>query len=78
MITILLWILYGLIGVALWPWFARATLDWGAPFNRDGEDYVIAGVLSLIGAAVWPLVFVVAGLAWVIKHQLRHYLFGRS
>lgn len=74
----ILWALHAGIGIALWPWFARLTLAWGVPYkdSRDSEDYVIAGLLSLIGAAAWPVVFTIAGIAWVIRHPLRRYLFG--
>lgn len=73
------WILYGLIGFALWPWFARATYRWGAGVaENDKIDLAMSGILALIGAAVWPIIFVLAGIFWLIANPLRRFLFGRE
>lgn len=79
MISYVINALYVVVAIGVWPLFARKVLAqvWG-PGPYASQDYMMAGIASLIRAVLWPLAFAFVGIGWLIAHPLRDYLFGRA
>lgn len=59
---------YFIPAVVTWWWAARYFAD---DFGTDAEDLVLASVLAFCVAWMWPVAWIVAAGAWVLRTSVR-------
>lgn len=77
MTELIFWSVYIAIGLLTWPRFTKHLFDWAtSDVTEETWDYVVAGVLGLIAAALWPVMLAIITLGWLVTNPLRRWLFG--
>lgn len=64
----LIWIAYIVVGVCLWPWFARVVLRTVLSGSKpESFDYVMATLFGAVCAIFWPFCLIIGAVAAAIR-----------